>query len=63
MQPDEALDRLRALGFDEGDAGHPLVVAEPTAPAARAIVEIAERIAATRREQGVGIVKQLPVVA
>ena len=48
---------------EQGDAGHPLVVAEPTAPAALAIVEIAEQIAATRREQGVGIVKQLPVVA
>src|SRR3989440_1690990 len=44
---------------EQGDAGHPLVVAEPTAPAALEIVEIAERIAATRREQGVGIVKQL----
>jgi ATP-binding protein involved in chromosome partitioning len=48
---------------EQGDAGEPLVAADPEAPAARAISEIADRIAATRREQGVGIVKQLPVVA
>jgi len=29
----------------------------------RAIVDLAEAIAATRREQGVGIVKPLPLVA
>ena len=48
---------------EQGDAGEPLVAADPEAPSARAIAEIAERIAATRREQGVGIVKKLPVVA
>src|SRR5919198_688720 len=48
---------------EQGDAGEPLVAADSEAPAARAIAEIAERIAATRREQGVGIVKQLNVVA
>jgi ATP-binding protein involved in chromosome partitioning len=48
---------------EHGDAGQPLVAADPDAPAARAILEIADRIAATRRERGVGIVKQLPVVA
>jgi ATP-binding protein involved in chromosome partitioning len=48
---------------EQGDAGEPLVAADPDAPSARAIVEIAERVAATRREQGVGIVKKLPVVA
>src|SRR5437016_7041013 len=48
---------------EQGDAGEPLVAAAPDAPTARAILELAERIAATRREQGVGIVKQLPVVA
>ena len=47
----------------QGDAGEPLVVADPDAPSARAILELADRVAATRREQGVGIVKQLPVVA
>jgi ATP-binding protein involved in chromosome partitioning len=48
---------------EQGDAGEPLVAADPDAPSARAILELAERIAATRRERGVGIVKQLPVVA
>jgi ATP-binding protein involved in chromosome partitioning len=48
---------------EQGDAGEPLVGADPDAPSAQAIGEIADRIAATRREQGVGIVKQLPVVA
>jgi ATP-binding protein involved in chromosome partitioning len=48
---------------EHGDAGEPLVAADSESPAARAIAEIAERIAATRREQGVGIVKKLPVVA
>jgi ATP-binding protein involved in chromosome partitioning len=48
---------------EQGDAGVPLVAADPDAPSARAILELAERVAATRREQGVGIVKQLPVVA
>jgi ATP-binding protein involved in chromosome partitioning len=48
---------------EHADEGEPLVAAEPDAPAARAISDIADRVAATRREQGVGIVKQLPVVA
>ena len=48
---------------EQGDAGEPLVAADPEAASARAIAELADRVAATRREQGVGIVKQLPVVA
>jgi ATP-binding protein involved in chromosome partitioning len=48
---------------EQGDAGEPLVAADPEAPSAHAIAELADRITATRREQGVGIVKQLPVVA
>src|SRR5437899_2100613 len=48
---------------EQGDAGEPLVAVDPDAPAARAILKLAERVAATRREQGVGIVKKLPVVA
>jgi ATP-binding protein involved in chromosome partitioning len=48
---------------EQADLGEPLVTVDPEAPAAVAIREIAERIAAARREQGVGIVKQLPVVA
>jgi ATP-binding protein involved in chromosome partitioning len=50
--------RLGALA----DAGEPIVLAEPEADVSRAIVELAERIAATRREEGVGIVKPLPLV-
>ncbi len=46
-----------------GDAGEPVVWADPAAEAARAIVEIAEAVAATRRERGVGIVKALPVLS
>src|SRR5947208_12316243 len=54
---------LDPLLREQGDAGEPLVAADPDAPSARAILELAERISATRRERGVGIVKQLPVVA
>ncbi|MDQ2984708.1 MAG: Mrp/NBP35 family ATP-binding protein [Actinomycetota bacterium] len=46
-----------------GDAGVPLVQADPDAEAATAVTEIADAIAATRREQGVGIVKSLPVLS
>jgi ATP-binding protein involved in chromosome partitioning len=51
--------RLGALS----DAGEPIVLAEPDAPASRAIVDLAATIAAARREQGVGIVKSLPLVS
>src|SRR5262245_31363125 len=51
--------RLGALA----DQGEPIVLAEPDAAVSRAIVELAEAIAATRREQGVGILKPLPLVA
>ena len=44
------------------DDGEPIVLAEPDAEASRAIVALAEAISATRREQGVGIVKSLPLV-
>jgi ATP-binding protein involved in chromosome partitioning len=50
--------RLGALA----DAGEPIVLAEPEAEVSRAIVELAEAVAATRREAGVGIVKPLPLV-
>jgi ATP-binding protein involved in chromosome partitioning len=46
-----------------GDAGEPLVWAEPESEPARAIAAIADEVAATRRERGVGIVKQLPVLS
>jgi ATP-binding protein involved in chromosome partitioning len=46
-----------------GDAGKPLVLSGPSTPAARALDEIAETIVETRREQGVGFVKALPVLS
>ena len=54
------LDPLLRL---QGDLGEPLVAAQPESETAQAIVAIAEAIAATRRERGVGIVKQLPVLS
>jgi ATP-binding protein involved in chromosome partitioning len=54
-----ALDaRLR----ESADAGEPLVGIDPDSEPARAIVEIAESVAAMKRERGVGIVKPLPVL-
>ncbi len=46
-----------------GDDGEPLVVSNPDAEAGRAITELAETIVETRREQGVGFVKALPVLS
>ena len=48
---------------ESGDAGDPLVESDPEAEPARAIVSVAEAVAATRREEGVGIVKALPVLS
>ena len=48
---------------EQGDLGTPLVSADPSSPTARAIVELAEAIEGTRREEGVGIVKALPVLS
>jgi ATP-binding protein involved in chromosome partitioning len=45
------------------DEGEPIVLAEPEADVSLAILSLAEAIAGTRREQGVGIVKPLPLVA
>jgi ATP-binding protein involved in chromosome partitioning len=45
-----------------GDRGEPAVLAEPEGEAARAIAALAEAVAATRRETGIGIVKALPIV-
>jgi ATP-binding protein involved in chromosome partitioning len=45
------------------DAGEPIVLAEPESEVSLAIIELAEAIAATKREQGVGIVKPLPLVS
>ncbi len=46
-----------------GDAGEPLVWAEPESETARTILGLATAIAATERERGVGIVKSLPVLS
>jgi ATP-binding protein involved in chromosome partitioning len=48
---------------EAGDEGVPLVESDPDSEPARAIAALAEEIAATRREQGVGIVKSLPVLS
>jgi ATP-binding protein involved in chromosome partitioning len=48
---------------ESGDAGTPLVESDPDSEAGRAITALAEAISATRREQGVGIVKSLPVLS
>jgi ATP-binding protein involved in chromosome partitioning len=48
---------------ESGDAGDPLVDQDPECEPARAISALAEAIAATRREEGVGIVKALPVLS
>ncbi len=45
------------------DEGEPIVLAEPDREVSRAIVDLAEAVAATRREQGVGIVRPLPLVS
>ena len=48
---------------ESGDAGTPLVESDPGSEAGLAITALAEAISATRREQGVGIVKSLPVLS
>jgi ATP-binding protein involved in chromosome partitioning len=48
---------------ESGDAGEPLVIVNPDTPAASAISAVADAIAETRREQGVGFVKSLPVLS
>jgi ATP-binding protein involved in chromosome partitioning len=48
---------------ESGDAGEPLVESDPESSSAQAIIAIAETIAGAKREQGVGIVKPLPLVS
>jgi ATP-binding protein involved in chromosome partitioning len=48
---------------EQGDLGIPLVLADPDAPTSQAIIALAEAIAATRRDEGIGIVKSLPLVS
>ena len=54
---------LDAALRESGDAGTPLVESDPGSEAGLAITALAEAISATRREQGVGIVKSLPVLS
>jgi len=46
---------------DAADRGEPLVWEQPEAEVSRAIVRLAEAIAETRREEGLGISKSLPL--
>jgi ATP-binding protein involved in chromosome partitioning len=46
---------------EQGDAGAPVVAAQPETDSARSIVAIAQEVEALRRERG-GIVKSLPLV-
>jgi ATP-binding protein involved in chromosome partitioning len=59
---------LARIPFDprlaqEADRGEPIVLTEPHAEVSRAIADLARAVEATRREQGVGIVKPLPLVS
>ena len=45
------------------DDGEPIVDAEPETEVSQAIVGLAQAIASTKREQGIGIVKPLPLVS
>ena len=48
---------------EAGDEGVPIVERDPESEPARAIAALADAIVATKREQGVGIVKSLPVLS
>jgi ATP-binding protein involved in chromosome partitioning len=48
---------------ESGDQGEPLVESEPGSESAQAIAALAEAIAMKKREEGVGIVKALPVLS
>jgi ATP-binding protein involved in chromosome partitioning len=48
---------------EAGDEGVPVVERDPDSEPARAMMALAEAIVATKREQGVGIVKPLPVLS
>ena len=54
---------LDAALRESGDAGEPVVWFAPESESARAIRELADALAGTRRERGVGIVKSLPLVS
>jgi len=48
---------------EAGDEGVPIVESDPDSDPARAMLALAEAIVATKREQGIGIVKPLPVLS
>ena len=48
---------------ERADAGEPVVWSDPESLSAQTILRIAKEIEATKREQGVGIVKELPVLS
>ena len=48
---------------ESGDEGEPLVESDPESEPAQAIASLAEALAATKREEGIGIVKALPVLS
>jgi ATP-binding protein involved in chromosome partitioning len=48
---------------ESGDEGEPLVESDPESEPAKAIASLAEALAATKREEGIGIVKALPVLS
>ena len=48
---------------EAGDEGVPIVERDPESEPARAIAALADAIVATKREQGIGIVKSLPVLS
>jgi len=48
---------------ESGDEGEPLVESDPESEPALAIASLAEALAATKREEGIGIVKALPVLS
>ena len=65
---DVGLPVLGRIPFDPrlaacADAGDPIVLTDPEAEVSRAIVDLAEAVAATKREEGIGIVKSLPLVS
>jgi ATP-binding protein involved in chromosome partitioning len=48
---------------ERADAGEPVVWSDPESLSAQTILRIAREIEGTKREQGVGIVKELPVLS
>ncbi|MGZ4462437.1 MAG: Mrp/NBP35 family ATP-binding protein [Gaiellaceae bacterium] len=47
---------------EAGDLGEPLVLSDPEAEGAQAVLSIADAVAASRRREGGGVIKSLPVL-